>query len=305
MAHLTVAASEKVFQEMFAKVRDETHDSDSGSEDFGPFSVAWDLGFRLEGGTVDLQNNGTVRISELDVVYDPFNITFGIDIPRVCVGGSCIIPGGPFGCILRVPRICLFEADPDIRVPLNLSNVINSEISGAFEIDTRYRVDPQRSPTMTDLDAEDAGIPNMWQFLLDPVWIDFDLIDIADSVGRLLDRAIDAAINGLLGWLPGWVRDLVRAILGPLVDLVRGILDIWDDVDEWLSNLLGTSLGLFDFIITAVADYFANRIPLFEFEDPYPILDYSGPLIPVKVPVRDVSTEISDHEMTLTANVGA
>ncbi|WP_375690373.1 hypothetical protein [Pseudooceanicola sp. LIPI14-2-Ac024] len=305
MAHFTVAASERTFQELFTFVRDNVAESTSGSADAGPFSVAWAAGFRLEGGSVDLQADGTVRIDELDVVYDPLSLTLGIDIPRICIGGFCIIWIPFAGCVLRAPRICIFEADPDISIPLNLSGLVTSEISGAFRINTRYFVDPMRTPGMTDLDAEDAGVPNKWQFMLDPVWLDIDLIDISDTVGNILDAAIDTAVDGLLGFLPGWARDLIKAILGPIVDLVRAILDIVDDIDEWLSNLLGVSIGLFDFVLTVVADYLANLFPLFEFEDPYPILGYNGPLIPVKVPMRDVAVGIDTDEMTITANVGA
>jgi hypothetical protein len=304
MAHFTVAASEDTFRLLFGKVRDKLHDSTSGSADLGPFSLSWNVGFRLDGGTVDLQGDGSVRVSELDVIYDPLNLTFGIDIPEICVGGFCLIPS-PFGCILRLPRICVFSANPDISLPLDLGGLVTSEISGAFSVLTRYFTDPGRTAAMTDLDAEDAGVPNKWQFLLDPIWLDIDLIDIADTVGNILDQAIDNAVDGLLGFLPGWVRDLVKAILGPVVDLIRVILDIADDIDEWLSNLLGVSIGLFDFVATVVADFLANRFPIFEVEDPYPILKASGALIPVKVPLRNVAVGIDDSEMTLTADVGA
>lgn len=305
MTDLTVAASERTFQELFTFARDNISASTSGSDSFGPWSVNWAAGFRLEGGNVDLQNNGTVLIDELDVVYDPLSLTLGVDIDEICVGGFCIIWVPIAGCILRAPRICVFDDNPDITLPLNLSGLITSEISGAFRINTRYFVDPNRTPGMTNLDAEDAGVPNMWQFMLDPVWLDIDLIDISDTVGNILDAAIDNAVDALLWFLPGWARDLVKAILGPVVDVVRAILDIFDDIDEWLSNLLGVSIGLFDWVATIVADYFADKFPLFEFEDPYPILDYAGPLIPVKVPIRDVAVAINTDEMILTANVGA
>lgn len=58
-------------------------------------------------------------------------------------------------------------------------------------------------------------------------------------------------------------------------------------------------------MLTVVADYFADRNPLFAFEDPYPVLNYSGSLIPVKIPLRDVNAIVNDAEMLLTANVGA
>ena len=304
MNHMTVAASEQSFQAVFNHLRDGFHETASDSADFGPFSASYDVGVRLAGGTIDLQNNNTVLLSELDIVYDPLVLRLGLDIPEVCVGGFCIIPS-PFGCILRVPRICVFSANPDIQIDLDLSGLIESEISGTFSIDTRYFVDPGRPAGMSDHDAQDADVPNKWQLFLNPGWLDIDLIDIADTVGNILDAAIDSAIDGLLGWLPGWVRSLIRAILGPIVALVRAILDIADDIQEWLANLLGISLGLFNTVVTLVADYFASRYPFLEFEDPIQVLDPGVNLIAVKVPIRDLDVLVTDDEMVVTANVGA
>jgi hypothetical protein len=304
VSHLTVAVSEKTVKTVFATVRDKIKDSTSGSKDLGPFSVAWNIGFRLEGGDLDLQADNSVKISELDVIYDPLKLTLGLDLPEICVGGFCLI-WTPFGCALRLPKICVFSADPDISIPIDIGGLVQSEISGAFRINRRYFVDPGRTPGMTDLDAEDANVPNKWQFLLDPIWLDVDLIDVADTVGNILDAAIDSAVDGLLGWLPGWAKDLIKAILGPIVDLVRAILDIGDDIDEWLSNLLGVSIGILDFVATVVADHFANKHPIFEFEDPFPILDYSGALIPVKIPVLNPAVNVNDVEMIVSADVGA
>jgi hypothetical protein len=304
MSHLTVAVNERSAQALFDKLRDNLHASTSDSGSFGPFTASYAAGFRLEGGTLDFQSNGTVLVSELDIVYDPLSLTLGIDIPEICVGGFCIIPT-PFGCALRVPRICVFSADPDIALPIDLGGLIVTELSGAFAIRTNHFTDPARTPSMTDLDAEDAGHPDKWQFFLDPIWLDVDLIDIADTVGNILDAAISAAVDALLGFLPGWVRDLVEAILGSLVDVIRAILDIPDDIGEWLSNLLGVSLGLFNAALTIVADYFAAQYPLFEFEDPFPILEATPTLIPVKIPVDNVAVQVTDTEMVLSADVGS
>lgn len=303
MAHFTVAVSEGTFGRLFEAVRDNVSESTSGNEDFGPFTVSWSVGFRLENGTVDLQADNSIRISELDVVYDPLSLSLGIEIPRLCIGGFCIIPS-PFGCILRAPRICVFSADPDISIPIDLSGLIRSEISGAFRIKTRYFVNPGRPVGMSDHDAEDAGVPSRWQFLLDPIWLDIDPLDIADIVGNIIEQAIDNAVDVLLGPLPGWAKDLVKAILGPIADLIRAILDIADDIDEWLSNLLGVSIGILDFALTIVADYFANRYPIFAVEDPYPILPANGILIAVKAPLVGVAASVTDTEMVLTADLG-
>jgi len=302
---VTVAVSEATFRRLFEKLRDGLARSTSGARDLGPFSVAWNIGFRLKGGSIDLQADGSVRVSELDIVYDPLDLTLGVDLPEICVGGFCIIPIPFDGCALRAPKICVFSADPDISLPLHLGGLIQSEISGAFHVRTRYQVDPGRTPAMTDLDAEDAGVPNQWQFLLHPDWLDIDLIDIADTVGNILDAAIDGAVDAVLGFLPDWALDLVKAILGSAVDLVRTILDIGDDIDEWLSNLLGVSIGLFDFVLTAVTDYLADQRPIFHIEDPYPVLPAKPPLIPVKVPLLNVAVTVNDAEMVLGADIGA
>ena len=305
MSHFTVAASERAFRELFSVLRDSFTFSSSDSADFGPFSASYSVALHLEGGTVDLRNNNTVSISELDIKWDTLTAGIGFDIPEICVGGWCIIPNPFDGCLVRLPRVCLFSADPDVSISLDLSGIVTSEVSLTAAPVVNYRVDPARLPGMSDLDAEDADIPNLWQVFIDPVTVDIDVFDIADIVGDLLEDAVDAVIDGLLGPLPGWAKDLIRAILGPVIDLIRAILDLPDDIGEWLSDLLGVSLGLFNIIVNAVADYFAAQNPIVQFEDPYPILPASGGLIPVKIPVRNLTVQVDDDEMTLGADVGA
>ncbi len=305
MAHMTVAASEKAFQLVFERARDSFAISKSDSGSWGPFTASYSAGVKLAGGEVDLQADGTVRIKELDIVYDPLSLNLGINIPEVVIGGFCIFWVPIKGCVVRAPRWTLFSANPDISIPLDLSGLIQSEVSGSFKILTKNEVDPNRLATMTDLDAEDAGVPDKWNIYLDPVWMDIDLIDIADTVGNILDAAIENAVDNLLGWLPGWAKDAIEWILGSIVDLVRAALDLVDDIDEWLSNLLGVSFGLFDFVLTMVADYFASKFPIFGIEDPYPILGYSGALIPVKIPIAQFAVVVDDKEMIITADIGA
>ena len=307
MSHLTVAASEKAIVKLFEVLRDNFSFAKSDGADFGPFTASYAVALHLAGGSVDLRGDNTIQISELDIKWDTLSVSLGIDIPEICVGGFCIIPNPFGGCLVRAPRICIFSDRPDITIPLDLSGLVTSELSVTGSLVTKYRVDPARTPGMSDLDAEDAGIPNKWQVFIDPEFVDIDVFDIADIVGDLLEDAVRSALDGILGPLPGWAKDLILAILGPVIDLIRAILDIPDDIDEWLSDLLGTSLGLLDAITGFVADYFANKNPIFEFEDPYPILDAvpSTPLIPVKIPIRDASVRVTDTEMILEANVGS
>lgn len=303
MSDITVAASERAFAELFNQLRNGFTFSDSDSGSFGPFSAGYSVALHLEGGTVDLRADNTVRVRELDVKWDSLAVWLGIDLPPICVGGWCVLPT-PWGCAIRLPRLCVFSDNPDIELPLDLSGLLTSELSFIAALRTSYRIDPARAAWMNYLDAEDANVPNMWQVFVDPESVDIDLFDIADIVGDLLENALHAVIDGLLGFLPGWARDLIKAIFGPVIDLVRAILDLPDDIGEWLEDLLGTSLGLLDTIATVVLDYLAAGNPLFEFEDPYPVLPGTGGLIPVKVPIADFTVSVNDDEMVVEANVG-
>lgn len=303
MADVTIAASEAAFQEFFNHVRDNFSFAAADTVDFGPFTAGYELDIRLKDGTIDLRSDNTVSVKELDI--DPVTVRgfIGIDIPRICIGGFCIIPT-PFGCALRAPRWCLFDDDPDIGLDLDLGPFLRSEISFIGSLVTQYFVNPARPPGMDYLTAEDLGLENQWQVFVDTESVDLDLFDFADIAGDLLEAAIDEAIDTLLGPLPGWAKDLIRAVLGPLVDLVRAILDLPDDIDEWLSDLFGTSLGLVDLIAQVLLDHFAREFPINVIEDPFPVLPASGGLIPVKVPITDLQVRVTDDEMIAEANIG-
>jgi hypothetical protein len=312
MAHLTVAASESTFVAIFNALRDAFVFQKADSGDFGPFTAGYDIRFHLDDGSVDLRADNTVLVKELDIKWDRLDLSLGLDIPEICVGGFCIIPS-PFGCILRAPKICAFSADPDIQVTLPLGG-FTSELSLAGSLVARYATNPARPAGMNDWDAQETDPPlyNQWQIFLDPQWVDIDPIDVADTVGDLLEAAVEAAIDGLLWFLPGWAKDILKAILGPVVDLIRAILDIPDDIQEWVSDLLNVSFGLLDIIGQFVLDYFAAENPLVSIEDPFPLLkattNPNGPpppeLVPVKLPIRKLQVHNDDLEMVLEASVG-
>jgi len=313
MAHVTVAASEGTFVRIFDGVRDAFVFEQPGSGTFGPLTASYDVKAHLANGSVDLRGDNTVLVSELDIKWDRLDLSLGFDIPEVCVGGFCIIPNPFGGCILRAPRICAFSGNPDVSVTLPLGG-ITSEVSLAGRLLTRYFVDPARPAGMNDWDAQETTPPvyNQWQIFLDPQWVDIDPIDVADTVGDLLEAAVEAVVDNLLGWLPGWARNLIKAILGPIINLIRAILDIPDDIQEWVSDLLNVSFGLLDILAQVILDYFAAKQPLTFVEDPYPILpaaaNPNGPvppmLVPVKIPIRDLKVFNTDVEMVLEGNVG-
>jgi hypothetical protein len=143
---------------------------------------------------------------------------------------------------------------------------------------------------------------------LDPLFLHIEFIDIPDFVANLLTQAVDAAVDGLLGFLPDWAKDLIKSILGGAISIIRSILGIPGDIVDWLSHLIGVDLNLFDLATTALAQYLAKDQALAMIEDPLPILPaQTSPvsLIPVKIPLRDLTVQINSDEMILSGKVGA
>jgi hypothetical protein len=161
---------------------------------------------------------------------------------------------------------------------------------------------------MNSWDAFDAGVPNHWQLYIDPLTIDLDLFDLADAVGDLLEEALDGVLDTILGPLPQWAKDLIKAILGPIIGVVRAILDFGDDFVEWLSQLIGVSLGLGNLVLQLIADYLASQRPIVEFPDPIPVLQPQVapaiPLIPVLVPVEFIDVHVTTDELVFQADIG-
>lgn len=300
MPNIDLAFSESAVKELFNTVRDSIHITKSGSSS-GSFRASYNAGVRLEGGKVDLKNSpDEIKINELDVVYDPLNVTLEVDIPEVCVGGFCLVWIPIKGCIVRAPRICLFSANPDISIPINLDGLIESEISGGFEIETKFFDNPAGTG-LNPYQAYTANALDKWRFHLKARWLDLDIIDFSDTIGNILDAIIDNFINGIFGGLPGWARSVLSWLLHGISDIIRGILDIGDDIDEWLSDLLGVSFGLFDFILEKVTNHFSSQYPLYEIDTPYPILP--GTTTPVLLPINSVSTDITDDEIVLSIDI--
>lgn len=302
MSHITIAASEKAFEKIFTLVRDNFSFSKSDTVDFGPFSASYSVAGKLSGGTIQLNNDGTIEIKAMDVVWTSLKVKVCLDLPGFCVGGWCIVPDPWNGCLVGVPEICI---GGPICIPLDLSGLVSEVNDVKAHLKATYFVDPARDPSWTDLQAEFAGKPNEWRIFIDPDWVSVDPIDVPASIGNLFENLIENAVENMLpGWLPGWAKDLIMAALGFIVDVVKGILGIADKVEDWISDLLGM-FDLFGIIETAIADYFASQYPIYRLEDPYPILEASGGLIPVKIPIRNLTSTVNSQEMIVTADVGA
>lgn len=301
MSHLTVAASDDAFEQMFKLVRDSFTYANSDSVNFGPFSASYSVKLHLEKGSIHLNDDGTIEIDALDVVWDTLTLEVCFDFPGFTIPGFCIIPDPWNGCLVGIPDIPI---GGPICVPLDLSGLVSEISKVRAHLKAKYFIDPGRLPGWTDLQAEFAGKPNKWQIFIDPDFVSVDPIDVPASIGNLFENLIEKAIKDLLpGWLPGWVKDLLMALLQPVVDIVKAVLDVFDSVEDFLQDLIGEKLDLLGQIETAVADYFANKYPIWEFEDPYPILT-DGPLIPVKIPLRNLKADVNSKEMIVTGDIG-
>jgi hypothetical protein len=301
MSHLTLAASEDAFEELFKLVRDGFTFAKSDSANFGPFSASYSVKLHLDKGSIHLNDDGTVEIDALDVVWDTLTLEVCFDFPGFTIPGFCIVPDPWNGCLVGIPDIPI---GGPICVPLNLSGLVSEISKVRAHLKAKYFIDPGRLPGWTDLQAEFAGKPNKWQIFIDPDFVSVDPIDVPATIGNLFENLIEQAIEDLLpGWLPGWVKDLLMAFLQPVVDIVKAVLDVFDSVEDFLQDLIGEKLDLLGQIETAVADYFASKYPIYEFEDPYPILT-DGPLIPVKIPLRNLKADVNSKEMIVTGDIG-
>jgi len=302
MSQITLAASANAFEQLFKVLQNNFTFSKSDSGTFGPFSASYAVALHLANGTLQLNDDGTLQIQDVDIIFDTLKVQVCFDLPGFCIGGWCIVPDPWNGCLVSVPGFCI---GGPICAPLDLSGLV-SEISDIkASLAAKYFVDPGRLSTWTDLDAEFNGKSNKWQIFIDPAWVNIEPIDIPDTVENLIENIIKDAINNLFpSWLPDWAKNLIWDFLGPILDLVKGILGIVGSIADFLQNLLDNSFNLLADIETALADYFANQYPIYQFEDPYPVLPASGGLIPVKIPIRSLTPTINSKEMVVTADVG-
>ena len=284
-ASITGAVSEAAFQRVFGVIRDTGKfeiilDPQTASLFGITGSVSADIKFHLANGDVTFEADNTIRISELDVKWDQLDLTLGFDLPKLCFQICYPLLWPPwYDC---VDLGCLFEANPDFSFPISLPTGFTSEISLNAGLKTYYGL----------------GSPNQWLVYITPSRVDLDIIDIADTVGDILDAALDAAISAL--GLPGWVSDITSSI----VDLIRGLLDIPDDLGEWLQNLIFDTLGVEVTIETYITQWLADSMPILALEDPLPAFPADGPLIPVKIPIEYLGASVDDDEITIIADVG-
>jgi len=305
VSDITIAASAAAFTKLFNELRDNFHLIKSDSASFGPFSASYDIKLHLQGGNLTLNDDNTIEVTDLEIVWDTLTVKICFNIPGWCVGGFCIVPDPWNGCLVSFPGFCI--GGQQICPGLDFSGLVSEITDLKANLNAIYYVDPARQPGWSDLDAELNQHPNKWRIFIHPVLVNVDPIDIPATAANLLENAVKTLIEDLIPSEFRWAADLLWAIIGPILDFVISVLGIVGSVEDWLSNLLGSTppFDLLELIETAIADYFASQHPIYEFEDPYPVLPAGGGLIPVKIPIQGLTATVNSKEMVVLANVGA
>ena len=344
MATVNVAVNEAAFNKVILATAKylENLPPLTGTGNLGPFSASYALGFKVVGGSIDLTNTGRVHIDELQITYDPFVLTLGLDLPHSHIGGECIFALPVVGCVVHLPEIDIFGANPDISIPINLSHTIVSEFSGEFtvavgkqvlaakgalrphaahgtpdtsnEIRDRFRTIVSTIPLLPASAVNGIADPlvpfvkgnlaDKWQFFLHDVWHDLELVSISDTAVNILKNLSDLIIDTILAPVPAILRNIVKGILHPIFGAIGAILDIPDDILEWLSSQLRISFGLFNLIEQIIINFIGAMVPFVQFEDPFPMIEDASGLIPVLVPVNNVAVVVNDDEFALAADLG-
>lgn len=287
-SHLTAAVSESAFRRIFAVVRDTgKFKITAAPKSMSLLGITGSAGayteFHLDNGTVEFQDDNTIKIKELDIKWDKFEVTLWIDLPKLCFGGCkevCI----PFTDICEEVCVnlgCLFEADTDFSFTIPLSTIFTTEVSLNAGLRTYYVI----------------GSLNEWMIHIAPSRVDIDIIDIADTVGDLMNDSLNAAIGAME--LPNWAGFLSDG----MVDMVRELLDIPDDIGEWLQDLIFNELGVETTIESYMTAWLSDKSPIFRLEDPVQVMEADGDLIPVTIPIGFIGAKVNADEMIIEADM--
>jgi hypothetical protein len=297
------AVSAAAFEKIFTAIVKGFRFSKSGTDSYGPFSVNYDVVAHFEGGSLEMRDDGTIVIKELDVKWDEFKLSIGINIPKLCVGGGevCLMPPYPscnvpvVGCrdCVALPSYCFFSDSPDITVPIDLSESITSEVTFNARVEAFYGVY--------------SGTPNRWQIVAIPTLpSDLHVTGIADTVGDLFKNRVKGSIDNLLSSskAPDWAINLIYEILGGIDNIIRNILNIPEDIGKWFIDMIH-KIGITKSLFNDLHDYLTFKIPTaLEIEDPFQVLRPDDLMIPVKIPIEFIEVSVNSHEIVIKGDVG-
>lgn len=286
---LTTAVSETALREVFQLLGNQFTWSKYGGGSWGPFSANYGIAVSVHDCNLELRSDHKMTIS-FNINLDKLYLDLGIDIPTISIPGFCLVPPlFPHSwCAVWIPGTSFFSANPDIVLPLDISGILSAALTFTAAPVVYYGV----------------GAPNRWMLYVnpDPSLTNLTINGIGDIPGTLFANAVDGAIASL--GLPGWAEDVIEAIIGPIVDVVKAILGIAGNAIVWIIDFLGNTLGLWNLLKVALLSYLGNNVPLLQFQDPLPILPAALPEIEVDLPIGYLNATVYDTELVLTADIG-
>jgi hypothetical protein len=282
MSDVTFAVSERTFKAVFNKVYPSVKLPFDGSNSVGPIWYGVEGEIHIEGaGDIDFEDGNTFLLKELEIGWDKLILRLGFDLPTVKIGKFCVLRvphDSPFladECLFEFPGGELFKGAPDIGpVKLNLNAIVPYIVT---EISGRYRIDIRKDGSYQKVYAEVQAI-------------DVDPISISDTFGKLpaiLQAGVVVAAAQMLKLVPqAWLLDAALGLLGfpTVTSFLLDLLDIEDDVEEWLMDKLNLSIGIDNLLYQIIFAEVLKKDELFKIEDPYPFVpetkanpaDYGG-----------------------------
>jgi hypothetical protein len=312
LSDLTIAVSVDVIRSVFKAVLDTFRFEHVGDGTFGRVALRYDVAAHFADDAanhswLDLRDDGTVYLHDLELRFEKLELTVGVDLPEICVGGFCLAWVPIKGCVLRAPRFCVFSGNPDFSFTLALDKFVTTKLSveGAFRV--THWVNPARLATDSDWDAHRNKRANEWRLILEPKIVHWEPIAVQDTVGSLFDVAIRDNIGNVLGRAPGWARNLIAGMLGGIDTVIRDTLGLGDNLAQWVEQKLNGPFGLPDLLETAAADFFADKMPVPITQDPVSVLEdaiHPDALIPLMVPIAAFEARVSAKELVLEGSFG-
>src|SRR5260370_25904420 len=150
MSHITIAASANAFGQLFKAVRDHFTFAKSDSRTFGPFSASYSVALHLAGGTIQLNEDNTIEVQDMDIVFDTLKLTLCFNLPGFCIPSFCIVPDPWNGCLVGFPGFCI---GGPICAPLDLSGFVFELSDVKANLLAKYFVDSARDPSLSDLNT--------------------------------------------------------------------------------------------------------------------------------------------------------
>jgi len=278
MSDVSLSVSEAAFETIFSRILPTPLLPFDESASFAglQFGVAGAIHIAGADG-VDFEDGDTFWLDELEIAWDKLVLRLGFDIPTVRVGGFCILrlddilPWESNDCVWELPETDLFGADTDIGpLVIDLGPIVSYVVT---EVSGRFRISGVSEGGTLKLKVHKQSI-------------DVDPISIQDTFGKLpaiLQAAIVAAgAKYVTANPPAFAIDLALGILGfpSLTELLLDILDIGDDLQEWLTRWLNVEIGLPN-VLEGLITTAVLKKTMFDIPDPYSLLP------PIKMDIAD------------------